>query len=81
MQLTPEEHAHLAQLNAKYYQKFGFPFILAVKGKDKKDILASLKERLGSSRDEEFRRALDEVHRIAHFRLNALLTSEVQESL
>jgi OHCU decarboxylase len=76
-ELTPQEREHLIHLNAKYYEKFGFPFILAVKHKDKNDIQSNLKERLGSSLAEEFRRALDEVHLIAQFRLHTLLTPEV----
>ena len=75
-QLTPEEHAQLLRLNAAYREKFGFPFILAVKGKDKNDIRAGLKERLENGPKEEFSKALSEVHAIAGFRLDALFPAQ-----
>ena len=72
---TPEELARLRAGNAAYREKFGFPFVMAVKGKSRQEILAALDARLGSSRDAEFARCLDEIGRIARFRLDALLAS------
>ena len=71
---TPEEYREFRQLNDRYRQKFGFPFILAVRGHDRAGILAAFRQRLGNDRDREFRAALAEVHRIAGFRLAALAT-------
>jgi len=59
----------LTELNAKYRDKFGFPFLFAVKGSTKQQILRALEERLPASRDDEYRVALEQVSRIAKFRL------------
>ena len=67
--LTPEEYQRLHELNSAYRKKFGFPFIYAVKGSSKYDILRALEQRLGSEKEEEFRAALEQVYRIAWFRL------------
>ncbi len=53
-----------------YKEKFGFPFLFAVKGSTKRDILKALQQRLLSTREEEFAEALRQVYRIAWFRLN-----------
>lgn len=66
---TNEQTKTFAELNAAYRTKFGFPFILAVKGLHIDEILAAFRERLTSDRDAEFARALNEVRKIAHFRL------------
>ena len=67
--LTAEEYRRLQELNTAYREKFGFPFIYAVKGSDKYDILRALQKRLDSRPEEEFREALEQVYRIALFRL------------
>jgi 2-oxo-4-hydroxy-4-carboxy-5-ureidoimidazoline decarboxylase len=67
--LTKEELAEFVSLNQNYVEKFGFPFIMAVKGQNKETILSAMKERLGSTYDQEFETALDEVYKIARFRL------------
>jgi 2-oxo-4-hydroxy-4-carboxy-5-ureidoimidazoline decarboxylase len=67
--LTPGEFERLTELNAKYRDKFGFPFLFAVKGSTKQQILRALEERLPASRDDEYRVALEQVSRIAKFRL------------
>ncbi len=72
---TPEEFAKLQQLNADYNAKFGFPFILAVRGPrglglNKRDIIATLKRRLGHHPDFERAECLRNIHRIAEIRLN-----------
>jgi 2-oxo-4-hydroxy-4-carboxy-5-ureidoimidazoline decarboxylase len=72
-QLTPDEYAGLLELNAAYRAKFGFPFIVAVKGKDKNDIRAALEERVHNDLETEFQTALAQIERIALFRLEALL--------
>ena len=67
--LTPEEFEELTRLNAGYRDEFGFPFLLAVRGCTKDDILKSLRERAGGRRDQEFQTALQQVFRIARIRL------------
>jgi OHCU decarboxylase len=74
---SPEEFAALHTLNADYNAKFGFPFILAVKGPDSKgltraQIIATFSRRLNHNRDDEIAESLRQVHRIAELRLNAL---------
>lgn len=71
--LTTEEFERLTALNASYKDKFGFPFLYAVKGSDKFAILEALAKRLESDRDEELAEALHQVFRIAKFRLEDLL--------
>jgi 2-oxo-4-hydroxy-4-carboxy-5-ureidoimidazoline decarboxylase len=67
--LTPEEYARLTRSNEEYKRKFGFPFLYAVKGSDKQQIMRALEARLGSDPEAEFDEALRQVFRIARFRL------------
>jgi len=67
--LTRDEIQRLRKLNAAYLDKFGFPFLYAVKGSTKHDILNALERRLPSTRDIEHQEALRQVFRIARFRL------------
>ena len=78
---SPDEYARLHELNRAYTEKFGFPFILAVKGPTGRGltrtaIIETFARRLKNSRADEFREALRQVHRIAEIRLNALLGVE-----
>lgn len=68
-QLTPHEFERLQQLNSAYRNKFGFPFLFAVKGSTKHDILRALEKRLEAPPEQEYEEALRQVHRIARFRL------------
>ena len=68
-QLTEEEFHRLREWNAAYTERFGFPFILAVKGASKHDILRALEQRLGEDPESEFQTALMQIERIAWFRL------------
>lgn len=70
--LSPDELARFADLNARYVARFGFPFIVAVKGKTKEDILAAFETRLGNGREDEFGTAAREVERIARLRIEAI---------
>lgn len=72
---TPEELRRIAQLNAAYQQRFGFPFILAVRGErgqgqSKQQIFQSFERRLQGTRDFEIQECLRNIHRIAELRLN-----------
>jgi 2-oxo-4-hydroxy-4-carboxy-5-ureidoimidazoline decarboxylase len=68
-QLTIGEFETLHRLNSEYREKFGFPFIYAVKGATKHDILNALDERLRNNREVERATALQQIARIAWFRL------------
>jgi OHCU decarboxylase len=70
---TAEEYARFQSLNADYQAKFGFPFIMAVKGRSRQEILAAFERRLHNARDEEMAAALGEVEKIALLRLKELL--------
>jgi 2-oxo-4-hydroxy-4-carboxy-5-ureidoimidazoline decarboxylase len=72
--LETEEAEAFAQLNATYRKRFGFPFIIAVRGqRDRAAILAALSARLQNSPDQERTAALAEVAKIARFRLDDLI--------
>ncbi len=71
--LTAEEYSRFQELNAAYKHKFGFPFLFAVRGSNKLQILEALGRRLGSSAEEEFRIALQQVYLIAGFRLHDVI--------
>ena len=74
--LSGDEGEILLILNRQYREKFGFPFIYAVRGTDKNDILIALNVRLTSDVEDEFTQALFEVHRIAAFRLEDLIEEQ-----
>ena len=72
---TPEELATIQKLNADFAAKFGFPFILAVRGPrglglKKAEIIATFQRRLAGHPDFEFAESLRNIHRIAEIRLN-----------
>ncbi len=71
--LSPQEHARFTELNTAYTEKFGFPFIIAVKGLTKNDILSAFETRVHNGLDQEFQTATAEVEKIARLRLVALL--------
>ena len=71
--LSAEEHARFTALNSAYVEKFGFPFIIAVKGLNKDDILGAFETRINNSAAEEFGTACKQVERIAMLRLNSML--------
>jgi 2-oxo-4-hydroxy-4-carboxy-5-ureidoimidazoline decarboxylase len=72
--LTRVELDRLRALNTAYREKFGFPFLYAVKGSTKHDILSALERRLPSTRDAEQGEALRQVYRIARFRLEEVIS-------
>ncbi|MGR3804964.1 allantoinase PuuE [Marinibacterium profundimaris] len=71
--LTDAERDEFTALNTAYTEKFGFPFIIAVRDHDKPGILAAFKRRLEQDRDTEFAEACKQVERIALLRLKAIL--------
>ncbi len=69
---SADEFRRFTELNDAYKTKFGFPFILAVKGKGRAEILRNFEQRIHNTPDVEFRTALGEVHKIALLRLRDL---------
>lgn len=71
--LTEEEYKGFLELNDLYKEKFAFPFILAVKGHNKESIRNSMQTRLKLSQSNELEEALNQIYRIAQFRLENLI--------
>jgi 2-oxo-4-hydroxy-4-carboxy-5-ureidoimidazoline decarboxylase len=71
---SPEELAAFRRLNAAYFARFGHPFIISVAGLSRGDILAAFAVRLENDADTEFATAIEQVHRIAGFRIAALFS-------
>ena len=71
--LTDAERANFQALNAEYATKFGFPYIIAVKGLTKDQILEAFTTRIANDRDTEFETACRQVERIAMLRLSDIL--------
>jgi OHCU decarboxylase len=71
--LTDEERARFTALNEAYRARFGFPFIMAVKGRGKAEILAAFEERLRNDAKAEFATALEQIDRIAALRIKDIL--------
>jgi len=69
---TPEEYLRFQDLNQAYHLKFGFPFVMAVRNSSRAQILDSFESRLGNDRNTELRTALEEIHKIAKLRLEAM---------
>ncbi len=73
--LTDAERDAFTDLNTRYTQKFGFPFIIAVRDHNKASILDAFQRRIEQDRDTEFAEACRQVERIAEFRLQDVLPS------
>ena len=70
---TNDEYNEFKKLNIEYKKKFDFPFIIAVKGKNKNEILNYFRERIKNSLDEELLEAKKQVKKIATFRLEEII--------
>ncbi|MDO6962737.1 2-oxo-4-hydroxy-4-carboxy-5-ureidoimidazoline decarboxylase [Rhizobium alvei] len=70
--LTEAEFARFTDLNTRYHARFGFPFIIAVKGLDRHEILHAFENRIHHSHAVEFETACHQVEKIATLRLNAM---------
>ena len=68
-----EEFNEFKNLNIEYRNKFGFPFIIAVKGKNKNEILNNFRKRIKNEINLEFNEAKEQVKKIANFRLNEII--------
>ena len=71
-QCSEEEFIEFKNLNEKYKKKFGFPFIYAVKGKSKMEILSNFRRRISYDIKDEFIEAKKQVKKIASLRLNEI---------
>ena len=76
-QLTSAEIALFQQRNTAYRDKFGFPFVICARLNKKATILSAFERRLPNSPPEEIEAALQEIHKIAGFRLNDLITADL----
>tara|TARA_Y100001970_G_scaffold258111_1_gene337617 strand:+ start:945 stop:1439 length:495 start_codon:yes stop_codon:yes gene_type:complete len=67
-----QEYQEFKKLNHLYRKKFGFPFIIAVKGKNIHEILVNFKNRINQNKEEEFKEAKEQVKQIASIRLDKI---------
>ena len=72
-QCTEKEFLEFKKLNEEYKKKFGFPFIIAVKEKNKEEILNSFRQRITNNINLEFEEAKKQVKKIASFRLEEII--------
>jgi 2-oxo-4-hydroxy-4-carboxy-5-ureidoimidazoline decarboxylase len=75
-QCTADEFERFQSLNDSYKEKFGFPFIMAVRESNRSQILDAFASRLDNDYSEEFETALQEIHKIARLRLTAMEDSQ-----
>ena len=68
-QCTAEEFKVLTDLNQQYRTQFEFPFIIAVKGLFKSDIISEMEKRVNNTKEKEFESAMTEIHKIAKLRI------------
>lgn len=72
--LTDEEFERFTELNGRYRDRFGFPFVICVRLTDKPGILSAFESRLENSLPAEIGEALRQIHHIARLRLGDLVT-------
>ena len=72
---SQEEFDKLQRLNRMYRERFGFPFILAVRGYDRAGVIANFEARIGNTREAELRTSLEQIYRIARLRLDDLVAA------
>ena len=78
-QCSAQEFESFQALNARYKEKFGFPFVMAVRDRNRQDILRSFAERLENDLPTEFDTAIREIHEIARLRLRAIHSNDRPE--
>jgi len=71
-QCSPAEYEQFQAYNERYWAKFGFPFVMAVRESNRAEILAAFAARLENDHDTEFATAIAEIHKIARLRLQAM---------
>ena len=72
-QCTKEEYTRFQDLTMRYKDKFGFPFVMAVRNSNRHEILSAFARRLENDRQTEFDMAIREIHKIARLRLRELV--------
>ena len=72
-QCSKEEYEQFQALNLRYKDKFGFPFVMAVRDSNRQEILAAFASRLENDTQTEFDTAISEIHKIASMRLQELV--------
>ncbi|WP_066567971.1 2-oxo-4-hydroxy-4-carboxy-5-ureidoimidazoline decarboxylase [Snodgrassella sp. CFCC 13594] len=75
-QCSPEEFQTLTDLNQRYEAKFGFPFVLAVRGHNRQSIISEFMRRIALSPAQEQQESLKQIYRIGLLRLHDLLTTQ-----
>jgi len=75
-QCSKEEYEQFQTLNMKYKDKFGFPFVMAVRDSNRREILAAFESRLANDSQTEFDTAIAEIHKIARLRLREILNEQ-----
>ena len=75
-QCSAEEYDRFQSLNELYREKFGFPFVVAVRGSSRAEILEVFSRRIDNNAATEFEMALSEIHQIAQLRIKALEASK-----
>ncbi len=75
-QCSADEYAQFQTFNDEYHEKFGFPFIMAVRASTRAEILTAFAARLENDAATEFETALQEIHKIAMLRLQAMEADE-----
>lgn len=75
--LSPEEYRHFRSLNQAYKNKFGFPFIIAVKNHTKKSILTAFENRLKNHKKLEKQQTIKEISQIAKMRLETIINGNM----
>jgi len=73
-QCSDQEFIEFKKLNVDYKKKFGFPFIVAVKGKKKEEILENFRQRFKNDANREFNETKEQVKKIADFRLKEIIS-------
>jgi OHCU decarboxylase len=76
-QCTPEEFRRFQQANEAYKKKFGFPFVMAVRNSNRRAILDAFEARLQNSQEQEFEKAIEEIHKIARLRLQKIFEEQL----
>lgn len=80
-QCSPAELELIQKLNQEYRQRFGFPFIIAVRGLNKQQIIQAMQDRLKNDPAKEFNNALEQINQIALLRLNQLFIVEEKSAI
>ncbi len=79
-QCTADEFSQFQKMNGKYKNKFGFTFVMAVKGSNRHKILDAFRQRVQNDAGVEFVQAIQEIHTIARLRLAEIAARDTTEA-